>query len=515
MLRSFGLRVVASTACGGWTCATIYLGDQTLGSLMSAALAVVPIMVFSSLIVVGLFLEGSERAARSGIMMALSYILLANVAIVLNPLYFFPNYGVASTIYQRVAGAVVALPLFTLAVLVAVGYCVRLDLRAALRPFESWLIVFFVLVTLLSFGVGIARSNFAPYVVSDLAKDLVVPAAWIVFRYASRFVAPEALLRLVVGFALLPPLFDIVYHLRGFVLNQPYERYGGYTALPLAFFVALMVLGARGGARLGATAGTSTMLVSSLLSFSRMTWLQAVSIVAAGLWTARRTKRGPVLAIVIAMFVVLSGVLIGNTESFNELIGSRFTELFSSQEDEFSGIGGEVSIGGLSGARKLTETYSVLAEFAGGGVIEWMFGFGAGAEFEHLAPSLEVQQIYEFRNLRIHNIHNFIVAVLFRKGFVGVLLLIILLVSFWQELRRIGRSRLSTEQRILLWTVKVFFALSLVKSMSVDVLLWTLEWGALFAIVGSLSNEVRGVLPNSTGALTSRTVRVESGGVRG
>jgi hypothetical protein len=456
----------------------------------STALAAAPVVVLVSLTVVALFVEGSVTAARSGIVAALSYILLANVAIVLNPLYFFSNYGAASTIFQRAAGAVVTLPLFAIAFLAGAAYCARGDLRDTIRPFEGWLVTFFVGMTFLSFAVGVARSNFAPYVVSDFAKDLIVPTAWIVFRYAARLVAPGLLLRLVVGFAVLPPLFDIVYHLRDFLLAHPYERYGGYTALPLTYFVARVVLGARDGASLTGVVAMFVLLLSSLLSFSRMTWLQALAIIAAGLTTARRTHRGAALAIVTAMFVAVSGLLIGSTGSFNEAIGSRFTELFSSQEAEFSGIGGEVPIGGLSGARKLTETYSVLAEFTAGGVGEWLVGFGAGAEFEHLAPSLEVQEIYEFRGLKIHNIHNIVAAVLFRKGILGVLLLTGLLVSFWRELRRIGRSRLSREQRIILWTVRVFFVLTLLKSMSVDVLLWTLEWGALFAIVGSLADDV-------------------------
>src|SRR5439155_2162287 len=139
------------------------------------------------LAVVGLFVEGTVSTASSGIAVALGYILSANVAVVINPLYFFANYGAASTIYQRAAGVMVALPLFSLALLVAVGFATRDELRASMRPFEEWILVFFVGVTLVSFGIGVARSNFGPYVVSDLAKDLIVPAGWIVFRYAMRF----------------------------------------------------------------------------------------------------------------------------------------------------------------------------------------------------------------------------------------------------------------------------------------------------------------------------------------
>ena len=42
----------------------------------------------------------------------------------------------------------------------------------------------------------------------------------------------------------------------------------------------------------------------------------------------------------------------------------------------------------------------------------------------------------------------------------------------------------------MLWTVKVYFVVSVIKSMSVNVLLGTVEWGALFAIVGSLASVV-------------------------
>jgi hypothetical protein len=191
-----------------------------------------------------------------------------------------------------------------------------------------------------------------------------------------------------------------------------------------------------------------------------------------------------------AVCVLTSVPLVSNASSFSELLESRFTELLSSHESEFAGVGGEVSIGGLSGARKLTETYSVLSEFAAGGIREWVLGFGGGAEFEHLAPSLEIQEIYEFRGLKIHNIHNLIAAVLFRRGLVGVLLLIGLLVSFWLELWRIGQSPRTQEEWVTLWTVRLFFVISLIKSMSVDVLLGRLEWGALFAIVGGLATDL-------------------------
>jgi hypothetical protein len=467
----------------------IYFGDLAGGQMVSVALASMPVALLLSLAAVGLFVEGSESAVRSGIAIALGYILFANLAIVLNPLYFFPNYGAASTIYQRVAGAVVALPLFPLALLAGVAYWVRVDLRAAIRPFEVWLLAFFVGVTLLSFAVGVARSNFAPYVVSDLAKDLIVPAAWIVFRYAVRFVTLWDLTRLIVGFAVLPPLIDVGYHVRDLWLDSPYQRYGGYTALPLTFFIACMVFRATTSVPVGAALGVSAMLLSSLLSLSRMTWLQASVIVTAGMWAAARTGRAAAFAVVTATIVVAGALAGGGTESFVGLIEERFAEILSSQEGEFAGIGGDVAIGGLSGARKLTETYSVLAQYATGNVGEWVLGFGEGAEFEHLAPSTEIETIYEFRDLRIHNIHNIFAQVLFRKGVVGVLLLSALLASFWREVRHLGQSLRSPEERIMLWTVKVYFVVSVLKSMSVDVLLWTVEWGALFAIVGSLAAE--------------------------
>src|SRR5439155_13408056 len=174
-----------------------------------------------------------------------------------------------------------------------------------------------------------------------------------------------------------------------------------------------------------------------------------------------RTRKGAVLAVVTAVVITTGAVLTSGTSSFGELLGSRLAELFASEEREFAGVGGEVAFGGFSGARKLTETYSVLAQFASGGFGEWIFGFGDGAEFEHLAPSSEVEAIYKFRNLKIHNIHNIVAAVLFRKGIVGVVVLTGLLVSVWREMRRIERFQLlSLEHRITVWTVKVYFVLS-------------------------------------------------------
>ena len=40
----------------------------------------------------------------------------------------------------------------------------------------------------------------------------------------------------------------------------------------------------------GAMLGASTMLLSSLLSFSRITWIQAAIVVGTGLWRAARTR---------------------------------------------------------------------------------------------------------------------------------------------------------------------------------------------------------------------------------
>ena len=490
LLRSVVTWSGAGVICGVWTSAAIHFGDFGWGQGSAVALAFVPVVLVLSLAVVALFVEGGGSAGSSGIAVALGYILLANVAVVVNPLYFFANYGAASTIYQRAAGAVVALPLFSLAFLVAVAFTVRTELRASIRPFEWWIVTFFVGMTLLSFCIGVARSNFAAYVVSDLAKDLVVPAGWIVFRYAMTLLTPWQVVRSVVGFAVLPSFIDIGYHLRDLLLDYPYGRYGGYATLPLAFFVASLILRAKGDGQIGATLGVSAMLTSSLLSFSRLTWLQAAGIVVAGLWKSARTRSGAVPAIVLAVVIVGGAMLGSGMSSFNELLEERFTEAFSFSESEFAGIGGEVAVGGLSGARKLTETYSVLAQFAAGGIGEWVLGFGEGAEFEHLAPSREVREIYEFRGLRIHNIHNIVAAVLFRKGIVGVLILCALFASFWLELQRVGRYRRSRKDQIILWTVKVYFVLSVIKSMSVDVMLWTLEWGALFAIVGSLAHPI-------------------------
>jgi len=464
---------------------TLYFGGLWGGSALAVALAAMPIALFVSAAVVAVFVEGSARAGRPGLKAALGYILLANVLMVLNPLYFLPNYGAASVIYQRAAGALVALPLFSSALLAAVAYSGRLNLRATIRPFEIWLIAFFVGVTVPSFGIGLARANFAPYVVSDLAKDLIVPAAWIVFRYAARVVTPWELTKLIVG----------VNDLR---LDSPYERYGGYTALPLTFFVACLAFRARNRPQGGLVLGVSLMLLGSLLSLSRMTWFQAFLVVTAGLWAGARTRRGATLPVITA--IVVASVFMGTASgTFVELIEERFAEILTSQEDEFVGIGGDVAVGGQSGARKLTETYSVLAKYATGGPTEWLLGFGEGAEYEHLAPSPEIKAIYDFRDLRIHNVHNIVAQVLFRKGAIGVLVLTALLASFWRELRRLRQSLRAPEERIILWTVTVYFVISLIKSMSVDVMLGKVEWGALFAVIGSLASGVDRTARGATG----------------
>ena len=497
-LRPLVAWAVVGMACGGWTSVTLYFGGLWGGSALAVALAAIPIALVLSAAVVAVFVEGSARPARPGLKAALGYILLANVLMVVNPLYFFPNYGAASVIYQRAAGALVALPLFSSALLAVVAYSTRLDLRATVRPFEIWLIAFFVGVTVPSFVIGLARANFVPFVVSDLAKDLIVPAAWIVFRYAARVVAPWELTKLIVGFAVLPPVIDLAYHVNDLWLDSPYERYGGYTALPLTFFVACLAFRARNSPQGGLLLGVSLMLLGSLLSLSRMTWFQASLVVGAGLWAGARTRRGSTFVVITA--IIVASVFMGTVSgTFVELIEERFAEILTSHEDEFVGIGGGVPVGGLSGARKLTETYSVLAKYATGGLTEWLLGFGEGAEYEHLAPSPEIEAIYDFRDLRIHNVHNIVAQVLFRKGVIGVLVLTALLASFWRELRRLRQSLRAPEERIILWTVTVYFVISLVKSMSVDVMLGKVEWGALFAVIGSLARGLDRTARGATG----------------
>lgn len=493
---STGLAGGCGMVCAFWVIAALGIGDRIGSETFGVLLSLVPAVGMLSLLAVSAYAGGLREGSATLLLVGVGYVLGVNVGLILNPLYFFPNYGLGAQLYQRGVGLLVAIPLFTMAILLLMEGAVKGRGTFKLSGFEVWMVAFFVAVNFESLMNGLLRQNFVPLVASDVAKDLLIPAGWLVCRRALEIATPWRIFLLVVGFASIPPLIDLGFHIRDLMLGT-YERYGGYATLPLAFFAFALLIGGIRRTGLWVT-GLGVMLISSVLSMSRIMWFQALVICLFGPWMGRVSIKRRLRASVIA--VGLSVLVVSGLFRFTDLGGvviARGAELFSGGR-----VGGAwtAEFGGVSGSRKALEFGSVVSRLWEGSLLDWSLGYGAGSEYEFLDLNPEIEKIWEFRELKAHNVHNIFLGVVFRKGALGLIIVGGFLVGFWRALRRVKGAwmRLDARTRIMVSTIEMYFVLSLFKSLSVDVLLWPLEWGVLVAIIGVLlSGEAMGGRPDS------------------
>jgi O-antigen ligase len=144
--------------------------------------------------------------------------------------------------------------------------------------------------------------------------------------------------------------------------------------------------------------------------------------------------------------------------------------------------------GGTSIKVKLVEAESVVNELRKrGSFLNWLAGFGSGAQYNanakvELSTGLQrYQQVYGVSELT-HHVHNFFAAALLRFGVLGAVILVVLLLRIWYDIRKLGIRLSGTSSGTMLRTILAYFIVTLVVMNLFSSFWGDANWGILLAL---------------------------------
>jgi hypothetical protein len=414
---------------------------------------------------------------RKGGLVILYLLIFLNLGTV-NPRMFTGYYGEESFYILRALGFAMGIPLIAYSVFLLLKRIQPSPIQGSLSK-AYWLFGGFT--PFLGIITGIIFENYWVYILGDVYKFFVPLGLFII---VTRCLTPSdtgRMLFLIVLCNLVQAVAELAIHLRNLQTDFDFETFGGHGILALTYFSFQAVLATTKARRRVFTLGYLIVLLEASLSMSRMTWIQVALLhlllmVLAG-WKRGLTYLGKTAMVGIVLLALLSRVvdIAPSYAKASDIARDRLIELFMGHEE----------YGSESGHLKMVEIQSALLELSEGSPANWLFGFGMGREYYPIEESLEYRAIYEFRGGKIHNIHNTLVAVLFRTGILG---LAGFLGMVWVSLRFClswFRQAMKTGSETVAYPAITgsFLVLSLINSLSVSVIIGDYYWGILAGII--------------------------------